>query len=60
MKLIVEKTEELKGEITIPSSKSHTIRAVIFTSLADGTSKIKNPLLLFNNKEFITVDEAPE
>ncbi len=44
MKLIVSKTEELKGEITIPGSKSHTIRAVIFASLAEGTSKLINPL----------------
>jgi len=44
MKLVVEKTEKLEGEITIPSSKSHTIRAVIIASLAEGTSKIKNPL----------------
>jgi len=44
MKLIVEKTEKLEGEITIPSSKSHTIRAVLIASIAEGTSKIKNPL----------------
>ena len=44
MKLIVNKTEELKGEITIPGSKSHTIRAVIIASLAEGTSKLINPL----------------
>lgn len=44
MQLLVEKTEELKGEITVPGSKSHTIRAVIIASLAKGTSKIKNPL----------------
>jgi 3-phosphoshikimate 1-carboxyvinyltransferase len=44
MKLIVEKTEKLEGEIIIPSSKSHTIRAVIIASLAEGTSKISNPL----------------
>ena len=44
MKLIVNKTKELKGEITIPGSKSHTIRAVIFASLAEGASKIINPL----------------
>jgi 3-phosphoshikimate 1-carboxyvinyltransferase len=44
MKLIVEKTEKLEGEIIIPSSKSHTIRAVIIASLAEGTSKILNPL----------------
>ena len=44
MKLVVEKTENLIGEIAIPSSKSHTIRAVIIASLAEGTSKITNPL----------------
>ncbi len=44
MKLMVEKTEKLDGEVTIPSSKSHTIRAVIIASLAEGTSRIKNPL----------------
>lgn len=44
MKLVVEKTEKLEGEITIPGSKSHTIRAVVIASLAKGTSKISNPL----------------
>ena len=44
MKLIVKSTERLKGEAVIPSSKSHTIRAVIIASLAEGVSKIKNPL----------------
>ena len=44
MKLIVEKTERLEGEIAIPGSKSHTIRAVIIASLAKGTSKITKAL----------------
>ena len=44
MKLVVEKTEKLEGEVVIPSSKSHTVRAVIIASLAEGTSKIMNPL----------------
>ncbi len=44
MKLVVEKTEKLEGEITIPGSKSHMIRAVVIASLAKGTSKISNPL----------------
>ena len=30
----------LRGTITIPSSKSHTLRAVLFASLANGTSYI--------------------
>ena len=44
MKLVVGRTEKLGGEITIPSSKSHTIRAVVLASLAEGISKIRNPL----------------
>ncbi|MBW2983713.1 3-phosphoshikimate 1-carboxyvinyltransferase [Candidatus Woesearchaeota archaeon] len=44
MKLVVRKTDKLKGGIEIPASKSHTIRAVILASLAKGTSKLINPL----------------
>ena len=44
MKLAVKKTEKLTGEIKIPSSKSHTIRAIVIASLAKGVSKIINPL----------------
>jgi len=35
----------VSGEISIPGSKSHTIRALFFAGLADGKSKIKNPLI---------------
>lgn len=34
----------LSGEITIPPSKSHTIRALLIATFAKGKSKIKNPL----------------
>jgi 3-phosphoshikimate 1-carboxyvinyltransferase len=34
----------LSGEILIPGSKSHTIRALIVASLADGSSILRNPL----------------
>ena len=44
MQLIVEKSK-LAGEVTIPASKSHTIRAVAIASLAEGKSTIRNPLL---------------
>jgi 3-phosphoshikimate 1-carboxyvinyltransferase len=44
MKLIVRKSR-LKGEVTIPPSKSHTIRAVAIASLADGQSTIRKPLV---------------
>jgi len=35
----------LSGQVTIPGSKSHTIRAVAVASLANGTSRIHNPLV---------------
>lgn len=53
MNLIVNKTEKLAGEITISASKSHTIRAVVIASLADGTSKIINPLFSEDTKAAI-------
>lgn len=43
MKYIV-KPSSIKGEALIPSSKSHTIRAVFIAALARGESIIKNPL----------------
>jgi len=35
----------LQGDITIPASKSHTIRALVAAALANGTSIIRKPLL---------------
>lgn len=43
MNLVVKKSS-LEGSIEIPGSKSHTIRAVVIASLAQGTSRIINPL----------------
>ena len=43
MKLIINKSR-LKGTVTIPASKSHTIRAVAIASLTEGKSLIRNPL----------------
>jgi len=37
---------KLSGTIPVPPSKSHTIRALVIASLADGVSTIKRPLLL--------------
>lgn len=34
----------LQGEMSVPSSKSHTIRALIIATLAGGRSYIRNPL----------------
>jgi 3-phosphoshikimate 1-carboxyvinyltransferase len=44
MKLIVRKSR-LAGEVTMPASKSHTIRAVAIASLAEGESTIHKPLI---------------
>ena len=33
------------GFVTVPGSKSHTIRAVAIAALADGVSEIRNPLV---------------
>ena len=44
MKLIVRKSR-LKGEVVIPASKSHTIRAAAIGSLAVGDSVIGRPLV---------------
>ncbi|MEW5801019.1 MAG: 3-phosphoshikimate 1-carboxyvinyltransferase [bacterium] len=44
MNLIAHKTARLAGDISIPGSKSHTIRGVVMASLANGTSRLKNPL----------------
>lgn len=32
----------LKGNITVPASKSHTLRAILFAALAKGTSRIES------------------
>ena len=44
MKLVIFPAEKLEGKVWIPASKSHTIRAVIIASLAEGKSKILKPL----------------
>ena len=40
----IAKKSVLSGHITVPGSKSHTIRALILAAMADGTSHISNPL----------------
>lgn len=44
MKLRVRRSD-LRGEVQIPGSKSHTVRAVAIASLAPGTSVIQAPLV---------------
>lgn len=42
---LVVKRHSLGGTIAVPGSKSHTIRAVAFAMMADGTSRIHSPLV---------------
>jgi 3-phosphoshikimate 1-carboxyvinyltransferase len=58
MELKVQHTSALSGEIIIPSSKSHTIRAVIIASLAQGRSKLLNPLFSEDTKSAIQACES--
>ena len=41
---LISRKSRLKGTVSIPASKSHTIRAVAIASLASGDSVIRNPL----------------
>ena len=43
--VIIKKTGKLSGQVCAPPSKSYTQRMVIAAALANGTSKISNPLL---------------
>ncbi|MCR5607229.1 MAG: 3-phosphoshikimate 1-carboxyvinyltransferase [Treponema sp.] len=42
--VISSSRSKLSGHIQVPGSKSHTIRALLLASLAEGVSHIKNPL----------------
>jgi len=56
--LKITKTEKLNGEITIPASKSHTIRAVIIAALAEGCSTLENPLFSEDTRAAIHACES--
>ena len=43
--ITIRKTESLKGEVCAPPSKPYTQRMLIAAALAQGTSKLSNPLL---------------
>ena len=45
MNLLVRKSQNLKGEIRMPRSKTHSFRALILASLANGKSIIREPKL---------------
>ncbi len=41
---IISTPHKISGKITAPGSKSHTIRALLLSAMAEGKSKISNPL----------------
>lgn len=41
---IISTPHKIAGKITAPGSKSHTIRALLLSAMAEGPSKISNPL----------------
>lgn len=43
--ILTAQKSRLSGSVRIPGSKSHSIRAVAIASLANGTSRIHNPML---------------
>ena len=53
MKFVCRQSK-LRGEVRIPGSKSHTIRAVAIASLAEGRSEIREPLV--SNDTLAAVD----
>lgn len=44
MQLRISPSSMLRGDVRIPASKSHSLRAAIFASLAEGESLIRSPL----------------
>lgn len=57
MKLIITPSIP-RGAVTIPASKSHTIRAVIFATLAAGASKIIKPLVSADTRSALDAARA--
>lgn len=41
---VIARRQTLRGHIQVPGSKSHTIRALILATMAEGRSRIRNPL----------------
>jgi len=57
MKMKVRKSK-ISGDIIIPGSKSHTIRALFISSLAEGKSEIYNPLISNDTMSAVEVCRA--
>ena len=57
MELLIRKSQ-LSGSVLIPASKSHTIRAVLIATLAEGTSTIRNPLVSLDTDAVVLAARA--
>lgn len=57
MNLEISKSK-ISGEISVPGSKSHTIRAVAIGAMADGVSKIHRPLISGDTVSSLTAAAA--
>ncbi|MEG0752203.1 MAG: 3-phosphoshikimate 1-carboxyvinyltransferase [Angelakisella sp.] len=55
---IITKKSKLSGTAIVPGSKSHTIRAVLLAAMAEGTSRIHNPLPSLDCQSAMSVAEA--
>lgn len=55
---VTSEKSRLNGSITIPASKSHTIRAVILGALAGGESVIEAPLVSFDTRSAVDTARA--
>src|SRR5688572_2284941 len=41
---IIEKASPFSGRISVPSSKSYTVRALLMAAIAEGTTEVTHPL----------------
>lgn len=55
---LVTKKSSLSGRVRVPASKSHTVRAVAISSLADGKSIIRNPLVSSDTLSAVSIYRA--
>ncbi len=58
MKFLVRNTQTLQGEVSVPGNKSGTARAIVLGSLAEGKTRVYNPLLNLDSFSIISMFEA--
>ena len=58
MKFLVNKTNTLQGDVRVPGNKSGTARSIILGSLANGITRVYNPLLNLDSFSIINMFRA--